>query len=138
MKKVQNKENFLEKKDLLKKQIFRAIGVDSDIRIQNMLSRICSDGRIEYSKYGGKKLSNDEETVAEILRVCEISPRTAYRWFRLCNSPKETLELVQCNKLSMNKLAKMYRGVRKKYCDPNTEFLGKQIMKDVVKVIEVI
>lgn len=132
---IRRKENFLDKKYFVKSLIFKAVGIENDVRIRKMLRHLCSYDGMAFNKYGERKLTNEEMIVAQILKQNQLSPRTVYRWFCLVKAPKETLELVKNNQISMNELVKLSRNLRKRK-DPELEKLGKEIIQDIIKVVE--
>jgi len=133
--KLRSRENFLAKKDSVKKQIFEAIRLDNDVRVRKMLRHLSRYDEMCFNKYGERRLTDDEIILAHILKVNELSPRTVYRWFALCKAPQETLELVMQNKISANKVIAICRGIREKE-DPDIQKLGKSIIAEVIRVAE--
>ena len=118
----------------MKRLVFEAVKIDSDIKIRKMLRHLWGPSDLAFKKYGQAKLTEQEVIVGHLLREHKISPRTAYTWFNLSNAPKEILELVETNKITFNKAQKMIRGVKMKDNRELTQ-LGKEILEDVVKVV---
>ncbi|MDP2749890.1 MAG: hypothetical protein Q8O89_03600 [Nanoarchaeota archaeon] len=129
-------KNFLEKKNLVNRLVFESVKIDSDIKIRKMLRHLWSQSDLSFKKYGQTKLTEQEIIVGHILREHKISAKTAYAWFNFSNAPKEILELAETNKITFNQAKLMIRGVKRK---DNAELkqLGKELLEDVIKTLEV-
>ena len=136
-KNLRHNMNVFQKVEWLKQLASEAIGVSEEAVLKRMLGRLKRKGNAEFKKYGILRFSQQELILDQILKANEISPRTAYIWFLAIRNPEEVLEKGRRDELSQNQMVKLSRFVRPK-SDPKHEALGKEIIQDIIRLIEVI
>ena len=132
---LRNNMNMFDKIDWIKQLASDAIGVSDEVVLRRMLSRLCRKGRGLVRKYGVLHFSQQELILEQLLKSNEVSPLSAYRWFLLIRAPEEISELGQKSKISQNEIERRMQGVRQK-SDPEREKLGREILLDIVRIVE--
>ena len=125
-----------DKVEWVKQLCSEAVGISDEAVIKKMLGRISRKGMCKLNKFGMLKFSQKELVLDQLLKSNEVSPRSAYRWFLLLKVPKEVRELGQENRISQNEIVRRSFNVRQK-SDPAKEKLDKEILQDIVKLVEV-
>lgn len=125
-----------DKIEWLKQLASEAIGVSDEAVLRRMLGRLRRKGTAEFRKYGILKLSQQELILDQLLRSNEVSPKSAYTWFLLLRAPQEVIENGQKDHISQNEMLRQSAGIRKK-SEPEQEALGKEILADIIRLIEV-
>jgi hypothetical protein len=132
---LRNNMTLFDKVEWLKRLSSEAIGVSDEALLRGMLRRLSRKGSGSINKYGVLRFSQQELVLDQLLKSSEVSPRSAYRWFSLLKAPIEAHELGRCGKLSQNQIEKQYSKVLRK-SDPEQDKLGKEILQDIIKVVE--
>ncbi|MBW2972797.1 hypothetical protein KY346_00210 [Candidatus Woesearchaeota archaeon] len=132
---LRNNTNLFDKVEWVKQMCSEAIGVSDEVIIRKMLSKLRTKGTAKFSRYGVLRLSQRELVLDQLLKSNEISPRTAYSWFILIRAPKDVCELGRNDKISQNEMKRRMKGFLQKR-HPEQEKLRKEIMKDILKVVE--
>jgi len=125
-----------QKVEWLKRLSSEAIGVSDNEVLTHMLSRLRRKGTAEFRKYGVLRLSQNELILDQLLKGNKVSPKTAYIWFLLMRAPKMDLESGDEEGLSQNELLRRCAGRLR--MSPEKEKLGKEIIRDIIKLMEVI
>ena len=134
---LRHNRSVFEKIEWLKQLSAEAIGVSDVATLRRMLSHLRRKGSAEFLKFGILKLSQQELILDQLLKANEVSPKTAYTWFLLLRAPPEVIESAQKDEISFNEMRRKCVGVRKK-STPEEEALGKEIIQDIIRLIEVI
>lgn len=129
--------NVFEKIEWLKQLSAEAIGVSDEAVLRRMLSKLRRKGTAEFRKFGILRLSQQELILDQLLKANEVSPKSAYSWFLLLRAPPEVIESGRKDRLSQNEMLRRSSGVRQK-STPEQEALGKEILQDIIRLIEVI
>lgn len=132
---LRNNMNLFDKVEWVKKLSSEAIGVSDEVILKKMLRRLCDKGRVSTKKYGVARFSQQELLLGQLLKDQEVSPRSAYRWFRLLKVSENVRQLGENCQISQNEIARLSRNERLK-SDPEHEKLGKEILRDIIKLVE--
>ncbi|MEM4264105.1 MAG: hypothetical protein QW666_04415 [Candidatus Woesearchaeota archaeon] len=127
--------NTFDKVEWVKQLASEAIGVSDEAIIRRMLGHLRRKGTCKFNKYGVLQFSQKELVLDQLLKSNEVSPRSAYRWFLLLKAPEEVRELGQDNKISQNEMWRRAQGVLQN-SSPEQEKLGKEILQDIIKIVE--
>jgi len=133
---LRNNMNLFSKIEWVKQLSTDAIGISDEVVIKRMLGRLYRKGTSQIKKYGILQLSQPELILDQLLKSNEVSPRSAYRWFLLAKAPKEVCELGREDKISQNEIQRRLQGVLQK--SPEQDKLSKEIIQDIIKVVEVV
>lgn len=131
---LRHNTNVFDKVELVKRLCSEAIGISDEAVIRKILGHLRYKGAGKFKKYGVLRFSQRELVLDQLLKSNEISPRTAYGWFNLMQAPKEVCELGQNDKISQNEMKRRMQGVLQK--SPEQEKLGKEILQDILKIVE--
>lgn len=132
---LRNNMNLFDKVEWVKQLASEAIGVSDVIILKRMLRHLWHKGSVGKNKYGVSKFSQQEIILDQLLKSNEVSPRSAYRWFSLIHAPEEVCELGREGKISQNEIQRIASRVLQK-SDPEHEKLGKEILQEIIRIIE--
>ena len=132
---LRNNMNLFDKVEWVKKLASEAIGVSDEAVLKKMLRHLWHKGSVGTKKYGVLRFSQQEIILDQLLKSNEVSPRSAYRWFSLIKVPEEVCELGREGKISQNEIQRRASGLLRK-SDPEHEKLGKEILQDIIKIVE--
>jgi len=128
--------NLFDKVEWLKTLSREAIGVSDEDVLRRILRRLYCKGSGDIKRYGVLQFSQQELILDQLLKSNEVSPRSAYRWFSLLKAPKDVCELGRSGKITQNEMEQRSSALLRK-SDPEHEKLGKEIIQDITKVVEV-
>ena len=132
---LRNNMNLFDKVEWIKLLSSEAIGVNDNVILKKMLRRLCDKSKISTLKYGVLRFSQQELILDQLLKDNEVSPRSAYRWFSLLYVPKNVRQLGEECKISQNEIIRLSRKERLK-SDLEHEKLGKEILQDIIRIVE--
>ena len=133
---LRNNMNLFDKIEWVKQLSTDAIGISDEAVLRRMLGRLYRKGSGQVKKFGVLQLSQQELILDQLLKSQEVSPRSAYRWFLLAKAPKEVCELGREDKITQNEIQRRLRGVLQK--SPEQDKFSKEIIQDIIKVVEVV
>ena len=128
--------NLFDKVEWLKTLSREAIGVSDEAVLRRMLRRLYHKGSGNLKQYGVLQFSQQELILDQLMKSNEVSPRTAYNWFLYIRVPEEVCDLGRSGKISQNEIKRCSETVLRK-SDPEQDKLGKEILQDIVRVVEV-
>ena len=131
-----NNMNMFDKIEWLKKLSQDAIGISDEATLRRMLKRLSVKGSTKYiKKYGISQFTQQELILDQLMKSNEVSPRTAYNWFLYIRASKEVCDLGRKGAISQNDIKRhLYSGLQKP--DQEHEKLGKEIIRDILKIVE--
>ncbi|MDP3699236.1 MAG: hypothetical protein Q8R47_06665 [Nanoarchaeota archaeon] len=132
---LRNNMNLFDKVEWVKQLSSEAIGVTDNIILKKMLRRLCDKSKVSAMKYGVLRFSQQELILDQLLKDNEVSPRSAYRWFSLLQVPENVRQLGEECKISQNEIMHLSSNERLK-SDPEHEKLGKEILQDIIRIVE--
>ena len=132
---LRNNMNLFDKVEWVKQLASEALGVSDEAILKKMLRHLWCKGSIRAAKYGVLRFSQQEIILDQLLKSNEVSPRSAYRWFSLIKAPEEVCELGREGKISQNEIQRRASGLLRK-SDPEHEKLGKEILQDIIRIVE--
>lgn len=132
---LRNNMNLFDKVEWVKQLSSEAIGITDNVILKKMLRRLCDKSKISTKKYGVARFSQQELILDQLLKDNEVSPRSAYRWFSLLQVPENVRQLGQECKISQNEIVRLSRNERLR-SDPEHEKQGKEILQDILRLVE--
>ena len=132
---LRNNMNLFDKVEWVKHLATDAIGISEETVLRKMLRHLARKGTSQVNKFSIARFSQQELILDQVLKSNEVSPRTAYNWFIYMRAPEEACELGRQGKISQNELRRRASGVLRK-CDPEHEKLGKEILQEIIKIVE--
>ena len=132
---LRNNMNLFDKVEWVKQLASEAIGISDETVLKRMLRHLWSKGNVRTNKYSVLRFSQQEIILDQLLKSNEVSPRSAYRWFSLVKAPEEVCELGREGKISQNEIQRRASGLLRK-SDPEHEKLGKEILQNIIRIVE--
>lgn len=132
---LRNNMNLFDKVEWVKRLSAEALGISEEAHLRRMLRHLARKGTSQAKKFGVLGFSQQELILDQLLKSNEVSPRTAYNWFIYIKAPEEVCELGREGKISQNEIKRRAGGVLRK-SDPEHEKLGKEILQDIIRLVE--